>query len=289
MAFAEIAEAFEAEYPGVRVLRESAGSTIAARKITDLHRACDVFVSADYRIIDERLMPEYADWSLQFARNELCLAYHARSTLAEDVGPETWPAILRDERVTVARCDADTAPCGYRTLQALHLAEAHYDLPGLAADLEEKGRAYLRPKEPDIVPLLETGAVDYGFIYRSTAERHGFPYVALPPEINLGVPALAEAYAAIVVSVTGPRPGSTVAERARPIVYGLTILKDAPNRAAAEAFVAFLLDEAGGVPILERHHQSVIAPSIAEAYDRVPESLRTFVSPASHHEASRQP
>ena len=43
----EIATAFEASHPGVKVVREASGSRAAARKISDLGRNCDVLALAD--------------------------------------------------------------------------------------------------------------------------------------------------------------------------------------------------------------------------------------------------
>ncbi|MCL1973294.1 MAG: tungstate ABC transporter substrate-binding protein WtpA, partial [Bacteroidetes bacterium] len=39
-------------HPKVRVLSEGAGSLDCARKITELHRPCDIMASADYAVID---------------------------------------------------------------------------------------------------------------------------------------------------------------------------------------------------------------------------------------------
>ena len=64
---AKMEKEFEAKYPGVNVLREAAGSRKCARKITDLKKPCDIMASADYTVIDQLLIPAYANWNIRFA------------------------------------------------------------------------------------------------------------------------------------------------------------------------------------------------------------------------------
>ena len=73
--FAEIEQEFEKQYPGADVLREVSGSRTCARKIVDLGRECDVIASADYTVIDELLIPEYAEENIKFATNEMVIMY----------------------------------------------------------------------------------------------------------------------------------------------------------------------------------------------------------------------
>ncbi len=37
-----------------------------------------------------------------------------------------------------------------------------------------------------LLGLLESGAIDYCFEYKSVAKQHGLMYINLPPDINLG-------------------------------------------------------------------------------------------------------
>ena len=65
----QVEKEFEAKYPKVDVLRESVGSQKCARKITDLKKPCDIMASADFRVIDKLLIPEYTRmniWILVF-------------------------------------------------------------------------------------------------------------------------------------------------------------------------------------------------------------------------------
>ncbi len=48
--FKEIAKEFEKLNPNTKIILEVAGSGTCARKITDLHKPCDIMASADYKV-----------------------------------------------------------------------------------------------------------------------------------------------------------------------------------------------------------------------------------------------
>jgi len=50
-----LAQEFERSHPGVKVHHEGSGSLDAIRKLTDLHRSCDIIMTADWRLLDDRL------------------------------------------------------------------------------------------------------------------------------------------------------------------------------------------------------------------------------------------
>lgn len=288
--FKEIAEAFNKDYPDVKVLSEAAGSRACARKITDLDRSCDVLASADYGVIDTLLIPEYAEWNVKFAGNEMAIVYQAGSRRANEISAQNWYDILLDPEVAFGRSDPNADPCGYRTAILAKLAEQFYKKQGLAARLLEKDLRYMRPKETDLLALLETKAIDYIFLYRSVAVQHGLLYVTLPDEINLKNPDLAAYYRTATTEVSGEKPGETTTIRGEPIVYGVTIPRNAENPRAAVAFVAFLLDKNKGMAIMEKHGQASLVPCLSESIDRLPEPLRAFVvCPREQTPQRRQP
>ena len=116
MPFKEIAAEFNKLYPDVKVLLESAGSVASARKITDLNRPCDILASSDYGVIDNILIPKYADWNLKFVSNEMSIVYRQESRLAGQINPKNWYDILMKKEVAFGRADPNSDPCGYRTL-----------------------------------------------------------------------------------------------------------------------------------------------------------------------------
>ncbi len=276
MPFRKIATEFELASPGVRVLLEAAGSRVCARKISELNRRADVMASADLSVIDTLLIPRYAAFSIPFAGNEMVIAYGDKSRRAEAVNSGNWYTILLEKGVSFGRSNPDADPCGYRTVMVAKLAEKHYRVPGLAAKLLAKDTQNIRPKETDLLALLEAGQIDYLFIYKSVAVQHGLRFVSLPVEINLRDRAHAASYGAVSAKVSGKKPGTTIRKVGAPMVYGITIPRNAPNRELAERFVAFVLHRDGGMRILEAMGQTSLVPSPTPTYDKLPASLKPF-------------
>lgn len=276
--FKQLAVAFQAENPEVIILREADGSRKCARKITDLNKDCDIMASADYTVIDQLLIPDHADWNIKFASNEMVIVYTEKSACCELIDSENWYKALFREDVTYGRSDPNSDPCGYRTVLTMKLAEQLYKEEGLAHRLIEKDQKYVRPKETDLLALLETGDLDYVFIYRSVAEQHHLKYVVLPDEINLKLPEYKNLYAQVKVEISGKKPGEFITKIGEPMVYGLTILKDAPNKELAMKFVDFILSDKG-MAIMKANGQPSMVPSMSETYQSIPVSLKKYALP----------
>jgi molybdate/tungstate transport system substrate-binding protein len=275
----QMADAFSKEHPGVKVLREAAGSRDCARKITELGRPCDVLSLADYAVIDTLVIPKFADWNIKFAGNELAIVYNSHSRRAAEISPDNWFQILLENDVAFGRADPNADPCGYRTVLALKLAEKYYAAPGLADRFLAKDKRLLRPKETDLLALLETGSIDFLFIYRSVAEQHALKWLPLPDEVNLKNPAMADLYKSVSIDLTGDKPGAVITQRGEPMVYGVTIPKNAPNPRAALAFVAFLLDREKGMAIMKKNGQPSVTPASTSTFDKIPPELKPYAKP----------
>ena len=256
-----IEKSFEAKYPKVDVLREAAGSQACARKITDLHKPCDIMASADYTVIDKLLIPKYADWNIRFATNQMVLCYTDKSKFADKVNADNWYDILEKKGVVWGHSDPNLDPCGYRALMVLQLAEKYYKKPGLYEKVvANRPQANIRPKSVELVSLLQTGNMDYAWEYLSVAVQHGLKYVKLPDEINLGNYKFDDLYRQAVVKVTGKKPGTMMDMKGKSITYGVTLIKDAPNREAAVAFLQYLLSPDGGLKVLKEMGQPPFIP-----------------------------
>ncbi|MGB9938489.1 tungstate ABC transporter substrate-binding protein WtpA [Methanosarcina sp.] len=297
--FEELEAEFEAQHPGVDVQREAAGSAQSVRKITELGKNADVLASADYALIPSMMMPEYADWYAAFARNQMILAYTNESEYSEEINTNNWYEILRRPDVRFGFSNPNDDPAGYRSQMVTVLAESYYndsqiydDLimnnTGITLTTQENGTALvqvpaseeiapnpdkimLRSMEVELSSALETGEIDYLYIYRSVAEQHGFKYVELPPEIDLSSLDYADNYSKVQVEMVN---GEVVT--GSPIVYGVTIPKNAENPELAAEFVKLLLDEPGQQIFIE-NGQPPIVPAIAEGKDKMPEELQPLV------------
>lgn len=275
--FKEVAAAFNDDHPGVKILPEAAGSVASARKITDLNRTCDIIAVSDYRVIDELLIPGHATWNIKFATNEMVIAFHERSQGQETIDSLNWPILLLRDDIRYGRSDPDQDPCGYRTLQLFLLSEKFYAKNGLSEAFTAKDRIFMRPKEVDLLALLETHTVDYIFIYRSVAEQHGLKYILLPADINLKDPERAAHYSSVSVDIRGREPGQKITLWGEPMVYSLTIPTGAPNPEAALAFAGFLLSEKGQA-IMAKNGQPSVVPAVSGTYDEIPGELKRYAA-----------
>jgi len=273
MPLQAVAKGFEAKYPKVQVLREAAGSQQCARKITDLKKPCDIMASADYSVIDKLLIPQYADWNIRFASNQMVLCFTDKSKFAQEIKPDKWYDILAKQGVVWGHSDPNLDPCGYRALMVLQLAEKYYKKPGLYEKaVANRPQANIRPKSVELISLLQTGNMDYAWEYLSVAVQHGLKYLTLPDEINLGNYKDDPFYSQAVVKVTGKVPGTFMEMKGKSITYGITLIKNAPNREAALAFLQYLLSPEEGLKVLKDMGQPPFIPSRVPS-EKMKESL----------------
>lgn len=269
---------------------EASGSVKAVRKVTDLGKKADVVAVADYTLIPQLMVPNYTDFYVLFATNEIVIAFTENSKYADEITSDNWYEILARPGVTFGFSDPNQDPCGYRSVMVMKLADYYYGKPVFETLVEENTNIYyngsvivapkelqvrgdkvvIRPKETDLVGLVESGSLDYFFIYKSVAEQHGLKYITLPDEINLKDFSKADFYgkASIYLGSTGK------VITAKPIVYGVTVPKDAPHRELAMEFLRFMLGE-NGRRVFQENHQDFIWPPIA--FGNVPKEIRDIV------------
>ena len=271
---------FEAENPKLDIQLEISGSQTACRKIAELNRRADVVLSADHRVIDAILRPKHARFTLRFATNELVIAHGAHSKHTERITADNWPSILLSPGVRLGMVNPDLAPIGYRTLLLWRLAGRMLGdkapKGGLVQALRARAKPeHMQPHESQMLKLLQAQALDYAFVYRSTAEEHNLKTVRLPPTYNLGSTKHAAEYAKETVKVLMAKnqrkaiPGAAV-------VYGLTIPDNARNAAGAAVFVEGLLNGEGKRSLL-RSGYGLISPPACDHPSALPATLRKLV------------
>ena len=272
----QIAQEYEKRHPGTKILLESAGSLVCARKVTELKKPCDIVASADYFVINELLIPDYTSWSIRFATNEIVIAYQEKSKYSKEINADNWMDILQRKDVIYSRSDPDSDPCGYRTVFAFMLAEKYYKKPGLTEKMLSKNKDYLRPKEVDLVALIESNAIDYMFQYKSVAIQHGLKYIELPKEINLSDPSKNELYSSVSTDVAGSKPGIKMKVTGDYINYSITVLDNAPQKEEAINFLEFLLCPEG-MNIFRKNGQEPIIPFCTEQSGKLPLKLLKYL------------
>jgi molybdate/tungstate transport system substrate-binding protein len=157
------------------------------------------------------------------------------------------------------------------------LAERFYGQPGLAAALERAADPRnMRPKEIELVALLESGDLDYAWFYESMARAAGVRHLRLPALIDLGSADMRETYRLASVRVLGASAGDTVTMLGAPIRYAFSIPLQAKNPVLAERFAAFLLS-ADGRRVLQGEHLAAL-PEPDAVGTGVPRSVGSLLS-----------
>ncbi|MCD6538466.1 tungstate ABC transporter substrate-binding protein WtpA [Candidatus Bathyarchaeota archaeon] len=265
---------FSKVHPKVRVSFESSGSVDAVRKITDLGRSCDLLFVADWILIPKMMYDQHADWVLIFASNEMVIAYTDKSRYGDEINSMNWYKILSREDVALGRSDPNCDPCGYRALMVFQLASIYYGDPSINKTLSEHKRTVIRPKSVELLALLESGQIDYAFEYKSVAIQHNLKYVELPDEINLSNWMMRDYYGQAKVTII--RGDRRVLIVGAPILYGVTIPKNAENIDDAIVFIKFMLSE-DGRRIIEECGQNAIYPAYTDDTSKIPPELRGYV------------
>ncbi len=281
--FSKMARAFEQKYPSYIVVREASGSRTAARKIADLHKPCDVMASADYSVINNLLIATHnAKFNILFATNEMAIVFTNGSKYANVINSRNWPEILLKKGVVVGHSNPNDDPCGYRAMLVAQLAEKYYHIKGFFKKLfgypgyyrpgfEKRGKIVVRPKETDLLALLQMHDVDYIFLYKSVAIQHHLRYIQLPPQVSLGSKRYESFYKTVSFRVTGKKPGEYIVKRGAPMVYGITIPQNANSPVdpeGARLFVKFVISPEGQ-KIMRECGQGVINPPVIIGDDSI--------------------
>jgi molybdate/tungstate transport system substrate-binding protein len=203
------------------------GAQELANQIKGEVRVADVFVSAS-RSVDATLEGaangDWLSWYVTFARSPLVLGYNPSSRFAADLRSEPWYDVVTKPGFLLGRSDPATDPKGRLAVQALESTASAEHLPALAALTRSTSGVY---PEETLVGRLQAGQLDAGFFYASEAKAASIPTV--------------------------PLRGVDLAA-----TYTIAVVERAPHRAAAQAFVTYLLT-AGGV-FLERDGFEVLHP-----------------------------
>ncbi|MFH1853891.1 MAG: tungstate ABC transporter substrate-binding protein WtpA [Candidatus Omnitrophota bacterium] len=273
----ELMEEFKKTHPDTEIIAEPSGSVLAVKKITELNRNADLIFVADYKLIDEMLAPKYADWGIMLYRDPIVIAFTERSRYTNEINSGNWYKILARPDVKYGYANPNLAPIGYRALMVWQLADLYYNEKignkSVYDTLKEKcPEDYIRPDVSELIPTLESMALDYLFVYQSTAEQHNLKFIRLPEEINLSSEDCEYLYKKVSVTITNKK-GATETIYGKPVIFAFTILKDAANRKAAIDFVRLLLSEKGR-SIMKQNFQPQIVPAPVIHKDKIPEELK---------------
>ena len=237
-----IGPAFTAE-TGYRFAGYAGDSQALANEIRGREVRADVFISAA-PAVDTALGSAWVPWYASFATAPLVLGYNPHSRFAGALGSQPWYRVLAAPGFRLGRTDPQLDPKGELTVQFVQAAAAYYHQPGLVQQLlgPAENPAQVFP-EADLVGRLQAGQLDAGFFYSMEAKQAGIPTIPLPGAID---------------------PSAT---------FTLAVVRNAPDAAAAAAFVHFLLG-ARGQALLDAAGLHAVPPKLSGDAADVPPSLR---------------
>ncbi|HUZ40573.1 MAG TPA: extracellular solute-binding protein [Acidimicrobiales bacterium] len=219
---------------GYTVSGISAGSSALASEISGKTVVGDVFISASPTVNASLEGASNGNWVSsyrEFGFSPLVLGYYAKSKFAKDLQTRSWYDVVDLPGFLLGRTDPATDPKGVLAVDALEGTALTHDIPALNALATSKSNVF---EETALVGQLQAGQLDAGFFY--------------------GV----EAAAAHLKTV--PLKGTALSGQ-----YTVAILNRAPHRAAAKAFVAFLLSKAGRSILNKYGVKPIMSPVVTKA------------------------
>ncbi|HET7391721.1 MAG TPA: extracellular solute-binding protein [Nitrososphaeraceae archaeon] len=254
---------------------EGHGSIQDANMIIDGQRFPDVFISVGEKPITKLIdnNPSLAKWYIGFASDELVIAYNPKSQFAADfekakIGAVPWYQVLAKSEIRFLRSDPLLDPKGCYTVITTKLAGILYNNSSLSSSIlkGERNQDQLRPEEL-LLTLLETGEADAIPAYKHEAIERGFPFISLPPQVNLGDPAFASYYKqASCTQLHG------TLSFGKPIVFDVTIPNTVRNTEGAIQFVKFLFSNQGK-KIFQNDGFSLLLPTAGGNKTAIPEEI----------------
>lgn len=233
------------------------GSTAAATTIVSegTNSPYDLFVSADFRVIPQHLMPpteSYATGEAVFASDPIVLAYDPSAI--SGVNSSNWYEKITGPGIVLGVPNASADPLGQNVIFTIELEDAFADqggslyahfftgAPGGFASLTHS--ALYVTENNAATALTVTHEVQAYLIYESYAKADGLSYVDLSPSVNLGGFAAGDVANYQNASTTVLSGSSTKVVVGAPALFALTVPSNAPTAHAGNAFAAWLLSNA---------------------------------------------
>jgi molybdate/tungstate transport system substrate-binding protein len=263
--FPELAADLVAETPGISApaaAQTYEGSLDVSTAIGSLHARADVAAIADFRLIPQLLEPTYAGYEVVFGATPEVLAYNASLPVFDGINESNWAEKLVTAVTTAgdrpfAVWNASTDPNGYNEIFSLELQgllyngsaslfyRTFYGGPSGAPALPNPSTTLVE-HESMAATLLHTGVVSALITYRSYAVANHLSYVSFNPTVGLlanNSSALAD-YAEVNTTIVSST-GTFVTVGAAPVLFGITVPRNAPNPDLGAAFLHLILSPQG--------------------------------------------
>jgi len=188
--------------------------------VSGVYAGSDVFVSAS-PAKNTPLMnasTPFETWYATWATSPVVFAFESGSKVSSTLQSTPWYQVLTNSAYKVGRTDPASDPTAVLADEAVTMTAAA--MPAQAAALNAFVSSTTNKYGETAMPaLIEAGQLDAGFVYQVEAKQQNLSYVPLTvPNVDMSK-----------IHAT----------------YTISILKNAPDEAAAEAFVKYLLGPPG--------------------------------------------
>lgn len=233
---------------------KAAGSLLLAQQISQ-GNPVSVFISVARPAVQPLYLGnESSGWAIAFASDQMALAYSNASTqnsaatsilttynsAAASNTTEAWYSFfstITSGSVKIGIANPNGDPAGYRTWIVLEAASQAYANNSTFFEnriLSNNGNI-TGASAADLVGPLETGQIQFLFIYKSAAIAHKLNYLHLPDQVNLGNPKYSKFYAQFSYTLSkGLQKGALIA------LY-ITVPVDSTDTADSLQFVVFVV------------------------------------------------
>jgi molybdate/tungstate transport system substrate-binding protein len=240
---AKIAPGFQAA-TGYKLVDTSGGSSSDAADIKNKVDVEDVFVSASPAVdttLEGKKNGSWVSWYASFAASPEVLGYYPKSKFAKDLKTMPWYKVITMPGFRLGRTNPSQDPGGVLARKALEQTATKQHLPALKKLATESSDEYSETTEQ---AGIQSGQLDASFMYEADANSQKSPFVKLTG-----------------VNLAGD--------------YTITIVKNAPHVAAAEAFIKFLLGSKGQAAMKADHFQIVSPAKVSGS--GVPSALSSVI------------
>ncbi|OWP55961.1 MAG: hypothetical protein B2I17_08235 [Thermoplasmatales archaeon B_DKE] len=231
------------------------GSYTDAREISQ-NAPANVFISVALNSYDKSYLGERSSgWAIAFASDSLVIAYSSatrNNSSSETILNQFSQASasnsstlyneafenLTSGNVKVGISDPNSDPAGFRAWISLEIAGDLYHSGNRShfVDMMTTNHGNVSASSAaDLVSPLETGNIQFLYIYRSAAIAKGLSFIQLPPELNLGNESLADFYSGFNYTLT------TGVVNGSPIFLYISALANNTNTESANGFVTYVV------------------------------------------------
>lgn len=281
---------------GVSVAPVKGGGSLTDARQIGQGAPSDVFISVSLASYGKSfLQTRYSGWAVAFASDQMVLAYSSatktnywanrvisqfqnayNTNSATDYNGAFMNLTSGNVKVGIANPNSD--PAGFRGWLTLEIAGStyHSNKSYYMNRISQNGGNVSASDASQLVSALESGNIQFLFIYKSAAIVKGLNYLSLAPEVNLGSVDYAKYYSKFSYNLTS---GSV---SGAPIYLYISALANSSNPSVALSFTEYVLNNSAE---LKSYGLTPLTPELLFENVQPPSGIASMVSSGKIHNA----